>query len=51
MTHVVQGGGSSLLGERVDIMELLESAGNSYLNQVLYFDFPNDCVQEIYICK
>jgi hypothetical protein len=28
-----QGGGSSLLGERVDPMELLETAGNSYLNQ------------------
>ena len=33
----VQVGGSRALGEKMDIMELLESAGNSYLNQVLSF--------------
>ena len=45
---------SSSLGEKVDILELLESAGSSYLNQVYYSMCAvlhvNICREWMYVC-
>ena len=44
---------SSSLGEKVDISELLESAGSSYLNQVYSMCavlHVNICRESMYVC-